>query len=114
MDELIRHYFSDPERQIDLAANQVILQQNGSNDRLYYVREGELEGFVESESKGKRIKVFTAGPSAFIGVHSFFSGTWIASSTVISKRTSNWLGLIAPRPRWSLNGWGRSMRSLCR
>ncbi|MEH0689164.1 cyclic nucleotide-binding domain-containing protein [Vibrio cholerae] len=85
MDELIRHYFSDPDRQMDLAANQVILKQNGSNDRLYYVREGELEGFVESESKGKRIKVFTAGPSAFIGVHSFFSGTWIASSTVISK-----------------------------
>ena len=31
------------------------------------------------------MRVFSAGSGAFIGVHSFFSGNWTASSTVIAK-----------------------------
>lgn len=85
MEELIRHYFTEPSRQITLSADEVIFRQNGKNNRLYYVLEGELEGYFENESSGKLTKVFNATEGAFIGVHSFFSGTWIASSTVIAK-----------------------------
>lgn len=85
MEELIRHYFSEPTRQLVVESEQRVLKQNGQNDRLYYVLEGELEGYFENDDSGKLTEVFTAGEGAFIGVHSFFSGSWIASSTVIAK-----------------------------
>ncbi|MFA0439231.1 histidine kinase [Vibrio sp. 10N.286.49.C2] len=85
MNELIEHYFSNPKRQISLKAGDIVLRQNGLNDRLYYVQSGELEGFFEREEDGNLTKLFTASHGAFIGVHSFFSGTWTASSTVKAR-----------------------------
>ncbi|MGR5501493.1 ATP-binding protein [Vibrio sp. DNB22_10_4] len=85
MDLLVRHYFSEPSRQVTFDAEEVVLRQEAHNDRLYYVLEGELEGYFESEQDGKLTKLFNASNGAFIGVHSFFSGTWVASSTVIAK-----------------------------
>ncbi|OLQ88328.1 histidine kinase [Vibrio panuliri] len=80
---LINRYFSHPERTISVAADETLIDQNGRNERLYYVLEGELEGFASAGENTTR--VFHACQGAFIGVHSFFSGTWIASSTVIAK-----------------------------
>lgn len=88
MEQLIRHYFSLPTRQLMVESEQTVLRQNDHNDRLYYVLEGELEGYFEDDDSGKLTKVFTAGEGAFIGVHSFFSGSWIASSTVIAKSSA--------------------------
>ncbi|MGF1776370.1 ATP-binding protein [Vibrio nomapromontoriensis] len=85
MDKLVRHYFSEPTRQVTMMAGDVVLRQHGHNDRLYYVQSGELEGFDEREEDGNLTKLFTASSGAFIGVHSFFSGTWTASSTVKAK-----------------------------
>ncbi|GAK83799.1 sensor histidine kinase [Vibrio ponticus] len=81
---LINRYFSQPERTLLVEAGATLLEQNGRNERLYYVLEGELEGYV-SEHGENTAKVFSASQGAFIGVHSFFSGVWIASSTVIAK-----------------------------
>ncbi len=85
-------YFSQPEREVSLAKGEVLLKQNGDNHRLYYVLDGELEGFYE-ESLEHRIKIFNAQEGAFIGVHSFFSGNWRASATVIAKTpaTLGWI-----------------------
>ncbi|MCL9774773.1 ATP-binding protein [Vibrio methylphosphonaticus] len=85
MDKLVRHYFSEATRQVTMMAGDVVLRQHGHNDRLYYVQSGELEGFDEREEDGNLTKLFTASSGAFIGVHSFFSGTWTASSTVKAK-----------------------------
>ncbi|MBY8071826.1 cyclic nucleotide-binding domain-containing protein [Vibrio fluvialis] len=78
---LVERYFSCPQRTLRLAKGERVLEQNGYNDRLYYVREGELTGHFQ-EKEGKSIRVLSASQGAFIGVHSFFSGNWTASSTV--------------------------------
>ncbi|OIQ26253.1 ATP-binding protein [uncultured Vibrio sp.] len=81
--QLISRYFSDEERQLSLDAGTVVLEQGEHNDRLFYVLEGELDGYF-NETEEVQTKVFSASVGAFIGVHSFFSETWIASSTVVT------------------------------
>lgn len=90
---LIDAYFSQEERRIVIPAGETILEQGADNDRLYYVCSGELEGFYQEEDSESQAMVFSASKGAFIGVHSFFSETLIASSTVISKTESE-LGWI--------------------
>ena len=85
---LIDAYFSQEERRIVIPAGETILDQDADNDRLYYVCSGELEGFYQEEDSESPVMVFSASEGAFIGVHSFFSETLIASSTVISKTES--------------------------
>ncbi|MTI14368.1 ATP-binding protein [Sansalvadorimonas verongulae] len=86
---LIDRYFSTPERQMLLEAGTVLIEQGGNNERLYYVRSGKLAGFYseaeESEEGSESTQVLSAGTGEFVGVHSFFSGTWTASSTVIAQ-----------------------------
>ncbi|MEZ8823880.1 ATP-binding protein [Vibrio amylolyticus] len=81
--QLISRYFSDVERQLTLEPGTVVLEQGEHNDRLFYVLEGELDGYF-NENAELKTKVFSASVGAFIGVHSFFSETWIASSTVVT------------------------------
>ncbi|ELU9847902.1 cyclic nucleotide-binding domain-containing protein [Vibrio cholerae] len=80
---VIERYFNHAERCITLPAGSILLAQNGYNDRLYYLRSGHVSGYF-AEKGERRIKVFSAASGAFIGVHSFFSGLWTASSTVIA------------------------------
>ncbi|MGL4225783.1 MAG: ATP-binding protein [Vibrio sp.] len=80
---VITRYFNHPERCIRLPAGSILLAQNGYNDRLYYLRSGHVAGYF-AEKGERRTKVFSATSGAFIGVHSFFSGSWTASSTVIA------------------------------
>ncbi len=65
-----------------MLAGSVLIEQQGYNDRLYYVLSGELAGFYADEEKTHSGIFCLSG--AFIGVHSF-SGTWTASSTVIAQ-----------------------------
>ncbi len=83
--QIIEAYFTEPSRQLDIASGQPVLTQNGHNDRLYFVVKGELHGFYQDDESQQQIQVFTASEGAFIGVHSFFSETYLASSTVIAK-----------------------------
>lgn len=89
---LVERYFRDSDRTVTLPAGSKVLQQDGYNDRLYYVHSGDLAGDFE-EYEGRHVKVFSASKGAFIGVHSFFSGTWTASSTVIAQTdvTLSWI-----------------------
>ncbi len=84
LDALVRRYFNQMERRITVAAGSVLIEQAGYNDRLYFVLSGTLAGYYAEEDK-RPIQVFSASEGAFIGVHSFFSGTWTASSTVIAQ-----------------------------
>ncbi|MGF1721054.1 ATP-binding protein [Vibrio kyushuensis] len=82
--QLIQRYFSDDDRKLTISAGSTVLEQGENNDRLFYVLSGELEGYF-TEGKELQTRVFSASEGAFIGVHSFFSETWIASSTVVAK-----------------------------
>ncbi|WP_045596543.1 cyclic nucleotide-binding domain-containing protein, partial [Vibrio vulnificus] len=97
LEALIERYFCNPERQITLEAGAVVIVQQGYNDRLFFVLQGELEGYF-SEHEEKQVRVFSASKGAFIGVHSFFSGTWTASSTVMAKSevTLAWIDRSTP------------------
>lgn len=88
LQRLIEDYFESPFRQITIPAGEVVLKQAGYNDRLYWVKSGELEGFFAETAKDKKTKVFTAPAGTFIGVHSFFAETLEASTTVIAKEKS--------------------------
>lgn len=88
LQRLINHYFSDPERQITVPSGHILLHQSGFNDRLYWVKSGELEGFFSGAHDDHKTKVFTAPTGTFIGVHSFFAETLEASTTVIAKEQS--------------------------
>ncbi len=84
LDALVQRYFNHLERRLTVFSGSVLIEQAGYNDRLYYVLSGELAGYYAEDDK-KPIQVFSASQGAFIGVHSFFSGTWTASSTVIAQ-----------------------------
>ncbi|HHF3200243.1 ATP-binding protein [Vibrio alginolyticus] len=84
LDALVQRYFNHLERRLTVLSGSVLIEQAGYNDRLYYVLSGELAGYYAEDDK-KPIQVFSASQGAFIGVHSFFSGTWTASSTVIAQ-----------------------------
>ncbi|ELA7356820.1 cyclic nucleotide-binding domain-containing protein [Vibrio alginolyticus] len=84
LDALVQRYFNHLERRLTVLSGSVLIEQAGYNDRLYYVLSGELTGYYAEDDK-KPIQVFSASQGAFIGVHSFFSGTWTASSTVIAQ-----------------------------
>ncbi|EPS3428806.1 ATP-binding protein [Vibrio alginolyticus] len=84
LDALVQRYFNHLERRLTVLSGSVLIEQAGYNDRLYYVLSGELAGYYAEDDK-KPIQVFSASQGAFIGVHSFFSGTWTASSAVIAQ-----------------------------
>ncbi|HHF0539150.1 TPA: ATP-binding protein [Vibrio alginolyticus] len=84
LDALVQRYFNHLERRLTVLSGSVLIEKAGYNDRLYYVLSGELAGYYAEDDK-KPIQVFSASQGAFIGVHSFFSGTWTASSTVIAQ-----------------------------
>lgn len=82
---LVRCYFSQPERKITVAEGDSIILQDAHNERLYYVWKGEVEGYITDEEADRQTKIFNGTQGTFLGVHSFFSETLIASSTVIAK-----------------------------
>ncbi|NMV06006.1 histidine kinase, partial [Vibrio parahaemolyticus] len=75
LDALVQRYFNHLERRLTVLSGSVLIEQAGYNDRLYYVLSGELAGYYAEDDK-KSIQVFSASQGAFIGVHSFSSGTW--------------------------------------
>lgn len=105
LETLIERYFSQPERRIVVDVGTKILEQSGKNERLYYVVSGELEGYYHDASKVET-KVFSASSGAFIGVHSFFSGSWEASSSVVVKKQAElaWIDRNTQAIDVALNG----------
>ncbi len=98
LQRLIDAYFNDKQRLMTIPAGEVILRQNNHNNRLYYVRDGELEAHHVYEDGDAPISVFLAGKGSFIGVHSFFSQTLIPSSTVVAKVKTElaWIDTYTP------------------
>ncbi|WP_413284731.1 ATP-binding protein [Vibrio sp. MA40-2] len=85
LNRLVRCYFSQAERRLTVAAGESIILQSSTNERLYYVWKGEIEGYIFDQETEHQIKVFNGTAGSFLGVHSFFSETLVASSTVLAK-----------------------------
>ncbi|MDV7103049.1 ATP-binding protein [Vibrio sp. TH_r3] len=85
LNRLVRCYFSQAERRLTVTAGESIILQGSTNERLYYVWQGEIEGYIFDQETEHQIKVFNGTAGSFLGVHSFFSETLVASSTVLAK-----------------------------
>ncbi len=57
LDTLVERYFNHIERRITVAAGSVLIEQDGYNERLYYVLSGELAGYFSEDGK-KQTEVF--------------------------------------------------------
>ncbi|KLV08959.1 histidine kinase [Photobacterium aquae] len=93
MQRIIDVYFRDPARTTLVKAGTQVLVQDGHNDRLYWVKKGELYGYLDNG--GMKTKVFQVSQGMFFGVHSFFAQTLMASTTVVAEKDSElaWIDL---------------------
>lgn len=95
LQRIIDVYFREPARTIAVKAGTQVLKQEGFNDKLYWVKKGELSGYLYNENSGLTAKVFRVEQGMFFGVHSFFAQTLLASTTVIAEKDSElaWIDL---------------------
>jgi len=84
---LVETYFSDPSRWIEVKSGEVLIRQGHYNNRLYLVRKGEFQGYIETEA-GLQKDALRAGPNNFIGVYSYFSRKFQSMATVESTTDS--------------------------
>lgn len=84
---LVEEYFSSEERTLEFSDGDVILKEGELNDRLYYVRSGQLVG--HSEGDGDTPEAFLmAGPGEFVGLRSFSAPDTASVMTVKSQGQS--------------------------
>ncbi|MFL7011573.1 ATP-binding protein [Enterovibrio norvegicus] len=82
---IIRDYFCSPNRQCQVLAGIAVLEQSGHNDRLYYLKSGSMAAYYQETDSSHPVLVFQVEAGMFFGVHSFFAGTFKASTTVIAQ-----------------------------
>ena len=85
-EEIVRKYFSDPDKKIVLERNEVLIYQNETNTKLFYIKKGKLSGFLPDKHLTE--PVFEAHERMFIGVYSYFSGDHKSYSRVIATEPS--------------------------
>ena len=81
---LEQKYFSDPARRMHLKAGEVLLNQEQHNERLFYVIEGALRGYLNYGSD-EPFEAFRSNKGHFLGVYSYFSHRHQSYSTVIAE-----------------------------
>lgn len=95
---IIDTYFRDSARTMSVTSGTHVLRQNDYNDKLYWVKSGELSGYLKNKENGLSAKVFVVKEGMFFGVHSFFAQTLMASTTVVAEKDSEiaWIDLLTP------------------
>lgn len=91
LERIRRLYFEDPARRLRLKKGDRLLTQGMPNERLYRVISGECIGgtFVENIlGEREKLELFRVAPGGFIGVHSFFAASGLASVTVLADSDS--------------------------
>ncbi|HEX9654730.1 MAG TPA: ATP-binding protein [bacterium] len=84
---LIKTYFSNPTQRLKLKRGDRLLEEGGSNDRLYLVLRGTLAGYVKNPDGGQ-YELFKATRHMFVGVYSFFSKTFHSLASVLAEEDS--------------------------
>ena len=85
-DRIVRKYFSNEAKSIRLKKGEVLLEQYELNDRLFYVEEGKVCGYLPD--KNLQEPVFEAGENSFVGVYSYFSQDRKSYSQVLAAEDS--------------------------
>lgn len=87
LERIGRLYFDAPQRRTRAAKGDRVLVQGRPNARLYRVVSGECIGGTFAENvtgEREKLELFRVAPGGFIGVHSFFAPSGLASVTVIA------------------------------
>ncbi len=79
--ELKEKYFSNTEI-IEIKKGETLISKGEETRRLFLVLEGLVIGFVDKD--GKPMEVFRSSEDMLVGLHSFFSRTFIAYADVIA------------------------------
>lgn len=82
VNQLKEKYFNDG-KVLSVKAGEYIMHQNKTNERLYLVQKGLVAGYLDSGS-GIMQEIFRSEENMFVGVHSFFSGSYSAYADVIA------------------------------
>ncbi|MGB0430392.1 MAG: ATP-binding protein [Bacteroidia bacterium] len=82
--QIITKYFSDDNKKIVLEKGQILLNQNESNNKLFYIKSGKLVGFIPDKHATE--PVFKADSNSFVGVYSFFSQEHLSYSKVVAAQ----------------------------
>ncbi|WP_087025737.1 ATP-binding protein [Thaumasiovibrio subtropicus] len=98
LDRIIAVYFSNSKRTQRVSSGEIVLEQDGENDRLFWVKKGQLSGHLRDDATNVSAEVFTVSEGMFFGVHSFFARTGTASTTVITDKDSEiaWIDFDTP------------------
>lgn len=75
---LQRRYFSDPQRQRTLKPGELLLEQGAPNRRLYLLLEGRVRGRYLEAAEGAWLDILQVEAGRFMGVHSFFSRSFVS------------------------------------
>lgn len=79
-------YFNDDSKKILLKKGEILLRPDESNNKLFLICSGRLNGYLGPE--GSRYEIFSSTKDMFIGVFSFFSPEHLSYSTVIAMEDS--------------------------
>ncbi|MEM1408239.1 MAG: cyclic nucleotide-binding domain-containing protein, partial [Bacteroidota bacterium] len=85
-EHIVKTYFSNSEKRIILKSGEVLLKQYELNNRLFYVAQGKVCGYLPD--KGLEEPVFEADEDSFVGVYSYFSHDRKSYSQVVAEEDS--------------------------
>lgn len=85
--ELIARYFSDPRRTLHFDDGDIVLHEGRRNDRIYYVRSGQLIGHSDAGDHPPT-DLLIVGAGEFAGVRSFSAPDAVSTATVRSDGAS--------------------------
>lgn len=95
---IIDTYFTHAERSMFVSAGTQVLRQDDYNDKLYWVKRGELSGYLKQKDQTSSTRVFVVKEGMFFGVQSFFAQSLHATTTVVAETDSEiaWIDLLTP------------------
>ncbi|GAA4496326.1 sensor histidine kinase [Pseudaeromonas paramecii] len=78
LDSLRQRYFAAPEHQRDLQPGERLLEQGAHNRCLYLLLEGRVRGRYLAAAEGEWLDILQVEAGRFMGVHSFFSRSFVS------------------------------------
>mgnify|MGYP006421190357 CR=1 FL=1 len=104
LEQVIKHFFQSEERTLRLKGGDVLFLQGDTNDRLYYVVEGQLSATKEGGEDHMGYLLIQTGD--FTGMHSFLAPSEGAAVTIVADTNTTLIHATATelssRPEYTL------------